>query len=296
MTCSVNIEENFVTVLGLKLYYKKFTPGEVKETLLTLHGGPGSSHDYLSPLADLSKEGIEVIFFDQFGCGRSEEPADWSNFTIEYGVEEVEGIRMKLCPDKKIFLLGSSYGGSLALAYAVKYQKNLKGLIISGGMASWPLAAKEMNRLVDELPTSISSTIKKYSSIGEYKNPEYLEAVSEFYKRHLIRVDPMPNDVKVALDYADERNVYKTMNGPNEFTVTGTIKDWDITDRISTIEVPTLITVGEYDEITPTVSNEIHKRIKNSRMEIFKNCSHLTMWEDRDGYNGAVKDFIIKGK
>lgn len=293
MTYDVEIEEGFITVLGLKLYYKKYAPSDVREILLTLHGGPGMSHDYLSPISDLSARGIEVIFYDQFGCGRSDELEDKGKFTIEYATEEVEAVRSKLCPYKNIFLLGSSYGGSLALSYAVKYQRNLKGLIISGGMASWPLAAKEMNLLVDKLPANVSSTIRKNSSVQDYTNPEYLKAVSEFYRRHLIRMEPIPKDVQISLDYADQRNVYRIMNGPNEFTVTGTIKDWDITNKISEIKIPTLVTVGEYDEITPLVSNEIHKRIENSELRIFESCSHLTMWEDREKYNETISEFIL---
>lgn len=293
MSPDVKIEEGFVSVMGLKLYYKKYTPENAKETLLTLHGGPGSGHDYLLPLVDLTEKGIEVIFFDQFGSGKSEEPDDRSKFTFDYGAEEVEGVRLKLCPDKKIFLLGSSYGGALSMTYAVKYQKNLKGLIISGGWASTPLMIKEMNRLVDELPEDVSTTLKKYAAQGDYFNPEYLKAVAVFYRKHLIRMDVIPEDVQRSLDCADRRNVYKTMNGPNEFTVIGTIKDWDITDKISGITVPTLVTVGEFDELTPTISKVIHSKIQGSKLKIFDNCSHLTMWENRDEYNKVVSDFIL---
>ncbi len=293
MNSGVKRKEGFVEINGLKLFYEEFIPQSVKTTLLTLHGGPGASHDYLLPLSDLAQFGIRVVFYDQFGSGKSEEPEDRSKFSIDYGVEEVEGVRKKLCGGQKIFLMGSSYGGALAFAYAVKYQQNLLGMIISSGLASVPLTVKEMNRLIDNLPQWASSAIKKYGAAGDYNNPEYVKATEEFYSRHLIRIKPIPKEVQTSLEYAMKRNVYRIMNGPNEFTITGTIKDWDITDQISAIKIPTLITVGEYDEVTEVVAREIHKRIDGSVLKVLKNCSHLAMWEDRKGYNDLLKEFIL---
>jgi proline-specific peptidase len=294
MFSDVRIRDGKITVNKLNLYYKRFIPSDVKATLLCLHGGPGMSHDYLLPLSDLSREGVEVIFYDQFGCGRSDEPENKDDYTVDYGVEEVEGVRQILAPGKKIFLMGSSYGGALALAYSVKYQRNLKGLIVSGGLASVPLTVREMNRLINSLPGWAKYAINKYGSSGDYSNPEYIRAVKEFYRRHLIRMDRVPPEVQKSLEYGDSRNVYRIMNGPNEFTITGTISNWDISEKISSINVPTLITVGEYDEVTPVVAEEIHKRIYNSEIKVFKGCSHLTMWENRDEYNRTLRDFIMK--
>lgn len=251
------------------------------------------SHDYLLSLSDLARKGIEVIFYDQFGCGRSEEPKSESDYTIDYGVEEVDGVREFFYPDKKIFLMGSSYGGALALAYSLKYQSNLRGLIVSGGLASVPLTVREMRRLIDKLPKWATAAINKYEKSGEFSNPEYLKAVDEFYRRHLLRLDKMPEDVKRSLEFGNQRKVYNKMNGPNEFTITGTIKDWDVSQKIHSIKIPTLITVGQYDEVTPVVAQEIHKEIQGSILKIFKDCSHLTMWEDRSGYNDVLAGFIL---
>ena len=293
MSCmGIKPEEFFTDVFGLKIYCKIYRALNEKCVLMTMHGGPGMSHDYLLPLADLSDSGISVFFYDQFGCGRSDEPSDRSKFTIDYGVEEAEELRKKVFGNRKVFLMGSSYGGALALAYSLKYQNNLIGLIVSGGLSSVPLTVKEMNRLIDLLPGKFKEAIRKYEKLNDYKNPEYLEAVLEFYRRHLLRMDSVPDDVRKTLEYGEKRNVYSIMNGPNEFTITGTIKDWDITDRIKTIKIPTLITVGQYDEVTPNVADVIHKEIKGSRLEIFENCSHLTMWEERKKYNSALLGFI----
>ena len=284
-------EEGFVEINGIRLFYRIFRAKQERARLLTLHGGPGMSHDYLLPLADLSKRGITVIFYDQFGCGRSEEPEE-SKFTIDYGVEEAELVRRALAGDGKTFLMGSSYGGALALAYALKYQENLKGLIISGGLSSVPLTVAEMYRLIDNLSVESREAIRVYNESGDASDPAYTRAVQEFYRKHLLRMDTYPPEVMTSLEFGEKRNVYRIMNGPNEFTITGTIKDWDISNRISEIRIPTLITVGEYDEVTPNVANLIHSKIRDSEMVIFKNCSHLTMWEDREGYNRILERFI----
>jgi len=132
------------------------------------------------------------------------------------------------------------------------------------------------------------------SQRGITNNPEYQKAVDVFYKRHLLRLNEWPKEVMQSLEYAASRRVYPIMNGPNEFTITGTIKDFDITDKISAIKVPTLITVGEYDEVTPKVAEIIHNKIKGSQIKVFPNASHLTMWERPRLYLNTVKDFILK--
>ena len=289
---SYGIEEGFRKVKGLKIYYKLFKAIDEKAVLMTMHGGPGMSHDYLLPLSDLAESGISVLFYDQFGCGRSEEPADQSKFTIDYGVEEAHDLAMDLIGMRKFFLMGSSYGGALALAYAVRYQENLKGLIISGGLSSVPLTVREMQRLIENLEPWARDAIRRYGDSGDFGNPEYQRATQLFYRKHLIRMDRYPDDVSRSLEYGEKRNVYRVMNGPNEFTITGTISDWDITSEIAKIKVPTLITVGEYDEVTPMVANVINQRIDGSKLRVFEGCSHLTMWEDRDGYNRELLKFI----
>ncbi|MEM0158536.1 MAG: proline iminopeptidase-family hydrolase [Thermoplasmataceae archaeon] len=291
MSVDITVQDGYKVIKGIRIYYKIFKAKEERAKLLTMHGGPGMSHDYLLPLSDLAQSGITVIFYDQFGCGRSEEP-EQSKFTIDYGVEEAEDLREQLVGNEKVFLFGSSYGGALALAYAVKYQRHLKGLIVAGGLASVPLTVREMDKLIGKLPEPHRSNIRKYGASGEFNNPEYVAAVQFFYRQHLLRMDQIPPEVQKSLEFGEERNVYRIMNGPNEFTITGTIRDWDITDKISGIKVPTLITVGEFDEVTPVVAEEIHKHIKNSTLKVFNNCSHLTMWEDRDRYNKTLLEFI----
>ena len=290
----MRLEKGFLHVLGLKIYYKKFDAGSGARKLLTLHGGPGMSHDYLLPLAKLAERGITVLFYDQFGCGKSEEPSDTSKFTIDYGVEEAEQVRKSAFGEEKIYLMGSSYGGALALAYSLKYQKNLKALVVSGGLSSIPYAVKEMNRLRSMLPKKVLSVMQKYEARQDFQNPEYQQAVEYFYRKHLLRLKKWPKEVTTSLEYAGARKVYSIMNGPNEFTITGTIKDWDITDKLDKIELPTLITVGKYDEVTPNVAKILNRRIKDSSLKVFQRSSHLTMWEEPSLYLKTVETFIKK--
>ena len=287
-----SVEEGYRNVLGLKIYYKFFRASDERATVMTMHGGPGMSHDYMLPLSDLAQNGVSVLFYDQFGCGRSDEPDAESKYTISYGVEEAEELRKQIFADRKIFLMGSSYGGALALAYAVKYQSNLRGLIISGGLPSVQFTVSEMFRLIDELDPWARDAIRKYGEMGEFSNEDYKRASELFYKKHFLRLNEYPAEVLKSLEYAEKRNVYRIMNGPDEFTITGTIKDWDITQQLALINIPTLITAGEFDEVTPNVASAIHDNIHGSEMVIFKGCSHLTMWEDREKYNELLRKFI----
>ncbi|BCU67639.1 proline iminopeptidase [Sulfolobales archaeon HS-7] len=282
------MKEGFIDI-GYKIYYRMYEAEKPVASLLALHGGPGSSCDYLTPLSDLTKYGINVFLYDQGGCGRSDElPINLHQVTIDYVVNEVEKVREVLINDK-VFLYGSSYGGFLALAYACKYQHNLLGLITTGGLASVPLTIAEMKRLIDELPENVRDAINK----GKPGEPDYENAVKYFYRKHLLRLDDIPDDVKKAFEFTEKRNVYRILNGPNEFTITGVIKDWDISNCISNITVPTLITSGEYDEVTPIVAKHIHERIRGSKLVIIRDSSHLPMWEKREEYLDLLREFIL---
>ena len=281
--------EGYVTVQGIRLFYKTF--GELtKGTVLCLHGGPGATHDYMLPLADLSKFGYRVVFLDEFGCGNSELPKNPALLNIEYGVEEVEGVRKALNLGK-IHLIGSSYGGLLTIAYALKYQKNLKSMVTIGGLANVPLTVAEMDRMKSELPPDVVEVLKKYEAVGDYENPEYLKAVDVFYRKHLCRLPEWPKELVYSLEHIS-KPVYHTMNGPNEFTIMGNMRYWDVTNQLHTIRIPTLVTGGRYDEVSPKVARSIHKGIKKSKLVTFANSSHLPMWEEREKFITVVQKFL----
>ncbi len=282
-------KEGYVKVLGFKLFVRSY--GEpVKGTVLCLHGGPGATHDYLLSLEDLAQFGYRVVLMDQLGCGKSDRPRGTSLYTIAHNVEEVEGVRKALRLGR-VHLMGSSYGGALTIATALNYQRNLRSLVITGGLASVPLTVREMRRLVNRLPARARRAIARYEAAEDYENPEYLAAVTEFYRRYVCRLPVWPREVTYSFEHIS-RPVYHTMNGPNEFTIIGTIRDWDVTDQLPTIKLPTLVTVGRYDEVTPRVAQSIHRGIRGSKLVRFEHSAHLAMWEERSRYIEVVRDFL----
>ena len=284
--------EGYVNLLGFKIFYKSYgAPGD-SGRILGLHGGPGGSHLVWLPLKELAQFGYRVVLYDQLGCGKSELPVEAcrfpaSVFTVQHYVEEVEEVRRALGLGR-IHLAGSSWGGQLALAYALKYQENLKSLVIKSGLASVPLCVAEMERLKSELPHEIQDVLRKYEAVNDYENPEYLKAVQEFYKRHLCRIDPRPSELMAPVS----KPVYNTMWGPNEFTCRGTLRDCDISNELEKIHVPCLITVGKYDEVTPKVAEDMHRRIKGSKLVVFETSSHSAPWEEKDKYLSTLRQFL----
>ncbi|AKA49473.1 proline iminopeptidase [uncultured archaeon] len=286
-------EDGFVNVNGLNLYYVRFGKGN-RYKLLTLHGGPGGTHDYLLPLSDLAGQDFDIVFYDQFGCGKSDDPKNESDYSLEYAVEEVDGVRKALFGDDKVHLFGSSWGGMLALAYTLKHQDHLKSVTTSSGLASVSETVKEMHRLISQLPDKEREAIEKHEADGDYSSPEYQEAAMYFMKKHLLRWDEWPREVADTMEVMEKRGTYLKMNGPSEFTIIGTIKDVDFKDDLHTIKIPALITCGRHDEVTPEIAKSIHDRIGGSQMEVFENSAHMQFWEERDKYLEVLSEFIRK--
>jgi proline-specific peptidase len=285
--------EGYVKVLGYWILFKSF--GEAKNgTILCLHGGPGGSHESNIPVAKLSEEGYKVILYDQLGCGMSDLPQNQALYTVERYVEEVEGVRRGLGLDK-IHLYGHSWGGFLNVAYAIKYTTNLESLLVSSGSSSTPLCAAEMWRLRGELPGELQDTLSKFEAEGDYLNDKYLRAVDEVYRKHLCRLDPWPPVVKSMLE-AKRRGwpglVYRLMWGPNEFFPVGTIRYWDVTNQLNHISVPTLITCGRYDEVTPKNAEVLNQGIKDSKLVIFEKSSHSAIIEEPEKYFETYERFL----
>lgn len=284
-------QEGFQSVLGYKLYYRSAGPPDASTTVLTLHGGPGSSHDYLLSLRDLTRWGYRVVFFDQLGCGRSEIPPGTDLFSLAHHVEETEGIRTSLGLGR-VHLIGSSYGGLLALAYAIKYQEQLRSLVTVGGLADVPFAQAEMNRLIDALPKADGEAIRVHRTRGEFTHPDYVRARDRFYHSYLCRLPAWPPELTRSLEYGDQRPVYRYMNGPDEFTITGTIHDLSLVADLPKIRVPTLVIGGRYDEVTPALAQQIHSAIPGSRRITFERSSHTPFWEERERFMEAVGAFL----
>jgi len=278
-----------VPVLGYRLFWESFGAPD-RGTVLCLHGGPGVPHGYLTCLADLTRFGYRIVFYDQLGVGKSDRPRGTSLFTIERAVEEAEGVRKALRLGR-IHLLGNSYGGMLALAYAIKYQRNLRSLVVASGLPSVPVVNAELRRLVRTLPIPVQRTIDRLERREAFDDPGYARAAMAFYRRHICRLPTWPRELTRAMKELS-RPVYRTMWGPSEFAIQGSLRYWDITNQLPTIQVPTLVTGGKYDEIPPRIARTIHRGIRGSKLAIFPNSSHLPMWEERERYMQVVGEFL----
>jgi L-proline amide hydrolase len=260
--------------------------------VLMLHGGPGVPHDYLENMAKLATTGRPVIFYDQLGCGKSDRPDDPALWTVDLFKEEIDIVRAALGLDR-IHLLGQSWGGMLAMEYALTQPDGVASLIVASSPSSMRLWVEEANRLREALPADVQATLLRHEAAGTTDAPEYQTAMLAFYERHVCRITPMPDHVQRAFDGMGAQ-VYHTMNGPSEFHVVGTLKEWDIRDRLGEIALPTLITSGRYDEMTPMQGEIVQRGIPGSRWIIFEESSHMPHVEEETRYLSALDDFLSR--
>jgi proline-specific peptidase len=290
----MSVKEGFVSFRDYKVWYR--IVGEYEDSgkspLLCLHGGPGATHDYLEPLEAMAATGRRVIFYDQLGSGNSDHPHNPSLWTVPLFVEELGVVRQALGLDH-VHILGQSWGGMLGMEYALTQPSGLASLIVADSPASMPQWVAEANRLRAELPPDVQATLLKHEAAGTTDDPAYQEAVQVFYRRHLCRVDPLPDCVNRMVEImAKDPEVYNTMNGPSEFHVIGVIKDWDIVDRLGEIHVPTLVLSGRYDEATPVIAETVHRGIAGSEWVLFENSSHMPHIEETARYLQVLTDFL----
>jgi L-proline amide hydrolase len=291
----VNAAEGTIPFRGHETWYRIVGNNEEpgKLPLLCLHGGPGAPHDYLEPLERVAGTGRRAIFYDQVGCGESSR-TDESMWNVETFVEEVGVVREALGLDRT-HLFGSSWGGMLAMEYAFTQPGGVASLTISSSPASIPLWAEETGRLRSELPADVRRVLDEHEAAGTTDSPEYREAMMEFYKRHVCRLDPMPDGVLRTFAHLEENpGVYLHMQGPNEFVITGTFKDWDIRNRLGEIDVPTLVTSGRHDECTPKQAEIVHRGIRGSEWVVFEDSSHMQFCEEPDRYLEVLDDFLTR--
>ncbi|MDB5678635.1 proline iminopeptidase-family hydrolase [Sphingomonas bacterium] len=283
------VTEGHADVPGGRIWWMKVGGGG-GTPLLTLHGGPGAGHNYLLPLRALADQ-RPVIFYDQLGCGRADSPADEKIYTIQRSVDEVDAVRRALGLDRAI-LFGHSWGSMLAIEYLCQGRgKGIEKLILGGALASIPQAMAGQQRLIAAMPNGGGARMHALEKAGKTDSPEYQKLVQQFYDLHVCRVPPTP-DALATFDNLGKSIAYRVMNGPNEFTITGVIKDWDRRADLGRIKVPTYITTGAFDEITLDCHQTIRRGIAGSRLEIFAGCSHLTMIEQPVRYVAALRRFL----
>jgi proline-specific peptidase len=239
-----------------------------------LHGGPGSAHDALEGLGALAEQGRRVVVYDQLGSGESDRPDDPSLWTVDTFLDQLRSVRAGLGL-AEIHLFGSSWGGMLALEYTLTGPEGLASLVLNSTPTSAPRWAEETQRLAAALPAGLHDK----------------QAEAEFRRRHICRLDPEP-EVLARARAKFGAQVYETMWGPNEFTVTGTLKGWDVTGRLGQIEVPTLITSGRYDECTPVLVEPLQRGIAGSEWVVFEESAHMAYLEEPERYLTLVEEFL----
>jgi proline iminopeptidase len=264
-----------------------------KIKVLLLHGGPGGTHEFFECFESFfPKEGIEFYEYDQLGSYFSDKPTDSSLWTTERFVEEVEQVRKALGMNKdNFYLLGHSWGGILATEYALKYQANIKGLIISNMMASCPAYGKYADDvLAKQMDKKVLDTIEQIEAKNDFNNPKYMELLMpHFYNQHLCRLKEWPEALNRAFPHMNQQ-IYVMMQGPSEFRVRGRLEKWDRSKDLPKITVPTLTIGGKHDTMDPEYMKWMATQVQHGDSLVCPNGSHCSMWDDQQNYfNGLIK-------
>jgi proline iminopeptidase len=265
-----------------KVWTKKMGSGPVK--VLLLHGGPGFSHDYLEAMESfLPQAGIEMYYYDQLGCGNSDRPDDPSLWTLERYTQEVEEVRQGLGLQQFV-LYGHSWGGILALEYALNHQQHLRGLVISNMTAGIKSYLKRTAALKLMLPPAKLARLNALEARQAYDSPEYTQIMMEdLYPKMICRIQPWPEPVTRAFRLSNE-TIYNQMQGKSEFLVTGNLKDWERWDRLHEIRVKALTIGAQHDEMDPDDMRRMATLMQNATSAICPNGSHMDMWDDQAFY------------
>ncbi len=288
--------EGYLDFQGHRTWYRVTGDLQAERAPVVLcHGGPGATSDYLTPMEELARDGRATVLYDQLGNGRSDHlpDVDKSFWTIQLFKDELVALTDALGINHRYHLLGQSWGGMLGMEHALTHPTGLRSLVVADSPASIPLWVAEANRLRAELPPDVQETLTEHEEAGTTDDPAYEQACMAFYQRHVCRVVPFPDAVARSFAaMAEDPTVYGTMNGPSEFHVIGTIKDWDITDRLGEIDVPTLLVSGRYDEATPEIVGRMHDRIRGSEWVVFEESSHMPHVEETERFLDVVGEFL----
>jgi proline iminopeptidase len=266
--------------------------------VLLLHGGPGGTHEEFGNFDGyLPNEHIEYIYYDQLDSYYSDKPNDSTLWTTAHYVEEVEQVRKALNLDKdNFYLLGQSWGGILAMEYALKYQDNLKGLIISNMMSSAPEYTTYANEVLGpQMDPAVLKEIMDMEANNDFDNPRYGELLmTHYYTKHIVRMplEKWPKSVNLLFEHLNP-NIYVYMQGHSEFGMTGnaTLKDWDVSDRLKEIKTPTLMLGAKYDTMDPEYMAWMATEVQNGR-SVTTNGGHCSQFDDPANYFAGLIDFI----
>lgn len=276
-----------------KVWTKKIGAGKIK--VLLLHGGPGMTHEYLEVMESfLPAAGIEMYYYDQLGCGNSDQPGDTSLWTLSRYVDEVEEVRRAIGLDQFV-LFGHSWGGILALEYALKYQNRLRGLVISNmaaGMESY--LARVAKLKIELLSPEKLERLTLLENKKAYDSPEYQAIMQEdLYPQMICRTKPWPEPVTRSVRHANDV-IYNLMQGKSEFLMTGNLRNWERWDRLKEIEVKTLTIGSLYDEMDPADMKRMSQLVRKGTFAYCPNGSHLCMWDDQRAYFRQLIGFLLR--
>ncbi|PJI41796.1 MAG: alpha/beta hydrolase [Rhizobium sp.] len=292
-----NATEGYLPFRDYRTWYRiTGTLDSQRLPLVVAHGGPGCTHDYVDSFKHISDlDGRAVIHYDQLGNGNSTRLPDKGPdfWTVELFLEELDALLAHLGIKDRYAFLGQSWGGMLGAEHAVRRPAGLKALVIANSPANMKTWVEEANRLRRELPQDVQDTLTRHEAAGTLTDPDFIAASRVFYDRHVCRVVPWPPEVSRTFAIMDEDNtVYRNMNGPTEFHVIGTMKDWTIEDRLPLIEAPTLLISGRYDEATPEVVRPYVERVPGCRWMVFEQSSHMPHVEEQEACLKAVSEFL----
>jgi proline-specific peptidase len=285
-------QEGYVDVTGGRVWYKVRGLDKPETPLIILHGGPGAPHYYLDYLEALACD-RPVIFYDQLGCGNSDRPKDKALWTIEHFTEELDQIRNKLGL-KYLHILGQSWGTMLAVDYMLtRKPAGIISIILSSPCLSVSRWHGDCRRLISGMSKADKKIILDCEASGNFDLPEYEAAMTAFYKKHLCRLWPWPECVTKTFQDMN-RDLYEYMWGPSEFTITGTLKNYERLDQLKNIKIPILFTCGRFDEATPESTGEYNRNMPNSELVVFEDASHMHHIEQQEAYLDTVRSFLLK--
>jgi L-proline amide hydrolase len=278
------VREGTVPFREWETWYRQVGDVTTRAPLICLHGGPGSSHHYFARLEQLAQRGRAVVLYDQVGCGASSRPPV-EELDVSVFVHELLNLRSQLGLDRA-FVLGTSWGGMLAMEYAFTQPDGLLGLILNSTLVSAETWAAEQARLRDALPTHHRDALRA----GNLDDPAYEEADELFGARHFCRLEDPPE--LELMSQARGKDVYEAMVGPNEWTMTGKLGGWDVRDRVHEITVPVMLTAGRYDMCTPLILEQLRQGFPDALVRVFENSSHTPYLEESEAFIREIEQFL----
>jgi L-proline amide hydrolase len=283
---------------GLRTWYR--VVGDLRRDparlpVVICHGGPGLTHDYLTSVAELSRSGRGCVLYDQYGNGRSghrsEGPPEF--WTVDLFVRELQALAAHLGIADGYHVVGHSWGGMLALELALRHPRGLRSIVVSDAFASTGSYSAEVARLVADLPPDIQATIQRHEAAGTTDSPQYQRAVGFFYRRHVCTLTPVPDELqRTFAALGRDSTVYNAMVGPSEFHMTGTLRNWDVTGSLGSIDLPALLISGRHDEVTPRAVEELQRGLPSARWVLFEESSHMPHLEEPERFLDVVEEFL----